>query len=139
MHDLQTLGYRRVVPDDLPWLLSLGYRRYGPYDPGRTLAYLLDAMRNPNGLFIRADRAFCLSALIMPVWSSTELECHVIALCADTGGVWEAAKLLRESVTWAKVHKCRKWRFGSETNFDVGPLARWLGAVEEQPRFRIDL
>jgi hypothetical protein len=129
---------RRLTVDDLPWALSLGYRRYGPYDPGKILIYCMDAMRSRRALFIRTDRAFLLAALILPVWADTGDECNVLALCTEEGAVWEGVRLLRRSVRWARDNGCKKWWFGSETKHDVSKLAQRVGAEVTHPRYRIE-
>jgi hypothetical protein len=49
--------------------------------------------------------------------------------------MWEAVMLLRASIEWAKRRKCSLWRISSETDFDLEPIARKLGAVEPSTRW----
>jgi len=134
-----TREVRRVAVDDLPWAMSLGYRRYGAYDPGKTLLYLAEVLSAPQALFIRTDDAFLLAAIITPVWRSDGPECNVLALCSEPGAHWQAIRLLRRSVGWAKERGCRSWWFASETHYDISALAKRVGAVVAHPRYRIDL
>lgn len=131
--------YRAVTVDDIPWILSLGYRRYGAYDPGKMLVYLLNAVRNPDGLLIRTDDALCISALILPVWRTSPHECHVIAAVAEKGKHWQLVRLLKRSLAWARERGCDKWIFGSETDTDVSALAKRVGGIPFNPRYRIEL
>jgi len=134
--------YRELRPirvNDLSWMLSLAYKRYGPYDPGKILAYLADALASPKGFCWRSDRAFIIASLMVPVWRAEQPDCHIVALCAEAGGHWQAIKLLRASMTWAREHRCRQWRFGSETNHDISALAKYVGAHPSQPSWECDL
>lgn len=132
-------AYRRITPDDLPWMMSLAYERYGPYDPGGTLLFLLESLRSPRALMIRSEDAFLIAATVAPPWYPKQRECHVAFLCAKAGCHWQAIKLLRESVQWARLQGCVRWRFHSETDHDVGALCRRIGASPDTPRYRIDL
>lgn len=136
---LQQFRMREVTADDLPWIMTTGYERYGPYDPGRTLVYLLECIRSPRSLFIRSDKAFVIAVDIMPVWRGRNGECHVLLCCAIDGGHWEASRLLKETIRWARDRKCAKWFFGSETDTDVSALAKYVGATKPQHRYCIDL
>lgn len=131
----------RVVADDLHWMLSLAHQRYGAYDPGGALNFLLQALNAPNTLMLRSERrdAFLIAATVTPPWYPNKTECHVMVLCAKPGAHWAAIRLLRESVAWAKLRNCVRWRFYSETEHDVGALCRYLGAHADSPRYVIDL
>lgn len=134
VHDI-----RRVTVGDLAWVMSLGYRRYGPYDPGKILMYLLDVMKAPEALFIRTENAFLLAAVIRPVWGSkNNEECNVLALCCDEGAHWQGIKLLRRSVEWARERGCQNWWFASETKYDVSILSKRVGAKVAPPRYKIE-
>lgn len=68
-------------------------------------------------------------------WTPSETECNVAALCADDGAMYEALKLLRWSIEWAKLRKCAYWGFSSDTDYDFKMLANRLGAQEISPRY----
>jgi hypothetical protein len=129
---------RALTVDDVPWLMSLAYKRYGPYEPGKILVYLLETLRNRDALCLRTGRAFMIAGLIMPIWRTENPECNIIALCAEEGAHWEAVKLLRRSVDWARERQCRKWWFGSETKHDISALAKRVGGTECRPRYEIE-
>jgi len=128
-----------TIDQDLAWVMSMGYRHYGPYDPGTTLEFLVRYFNSNDTIKLRTNAAFLLAIRVVPAWRPTEAECHVSALCAEKGAHWEALKLLRYSVTWAKAVGANKWRFHSETNFLVDALAKRVGAYQDTPRWRIDL
>jgi hypothetical protein len=71
-------------------------------------------------------------------WTPAEFECNVIMVCSDHGGMWEALRLLRVSVDWARRRKCSEWRLTSE-NDDLTMLAHRIGATETSPRFEMRL
>lgn len=118
--------------------MSLAFKRYGPYDPGKVLVYLLNAIANEQAICIRTTNAFLIASRFVPTWW-LHWECHVVFLCAESGAHWEAVRLLRRSVEWAKEHECRKWQFSSETKHGIGALAKRVGAVEISPPYKIDL
>lgn len=131
---------RRVVLNDLPWLLSVAYQRYGAYDPGPILTRLAEMMQRPDWLVMRSAHAFAISNLFVPAWrTQAEPECNVVILCAEPGGVWDAVRVLRESVRWARQKGCTAWWFGSETEVDISAIARRVGGVKALPRYRIGL
>ena len=129
---------RACTADDLPWMMSLGYEKYGPYDPGRTLVHLIECLRSERTLMLRTDDAFLIATRISPVWGGRD-QCHLMLLCAKDGGHWQSIGLLRESIAWAKEHKCESWWFGSETKTDVSALAKRVGGKQVHPRFKIEL
>lgn len=130
---------RTMVHDDIPWILSLAHERYGEFDPGGALTFLLQALRSPITLMLRTESAFLIANHVAPPWWPKRRECHVMFLCAGEGAHWQAVGLLRESVAWARLQGCVRWRFHSETGFAVDALCRRVGAHEDSPRYAIDL
>lgn len=137
--NFQASGSRRMTFDDIPWVLSLAHERYQGWDPGGALVFLIQALKGPNMLLLRTHDAFLVGNHVAPPWYPKRRECHVMALCAKPGAHWQAVRLLRESIDWARTHDCVCWRFHSETMHDVGALARYLGAQADTPRYVIDL
>lgn len=135
----QEAPFRKLVFDDIPWILSLAHERYEGWDPGGTLTFLVQALRSPTMLMIRSERAFLIANHIAPPWYPKRRECHVMALCAYPGAHWQGIGLLRESIAWARLHQCVRWRFHSETEHAVGALCRRVGAREDSPRYVLDL
>lgn len=141
MHGSLPLTSPRITADDIPWILSLGYERYGPYDPGGVLLMLLQGLRSEATLMIRSEpkNAVLVANYVTPPWYPNRRECHVMFLVSKSGAHWQAMKLLRESVAWARLQGCARWRFHSETAHDVGALCRYVGAREDSPRYVVDL
>ena len=135
------IGVHRVVYDDIPWMMSLAYERYGPYDPGGALLFLLQGLKSESTVMLRSYRkdAFLIASWIAAPWWPNKRECHLVFLCARTGAHWQAVKLLRESIVWARLQGCTRWRFHSDTENDIGALCRLLKAREDSPRYVIDL
>lgn len=123
---------------DLPWVMSLAYRRYGPYDPGKVLRFLVSAIDDPKGLLLRSDEAFLIASAYEPMWSNTP-ECNVLFLCAEEGAHWQTISLLQTSIDWARAKACCKWWLGSETESDIGALAKRVGAEPTWPRYKLEL
>lgn len=130
---------RLVTADDLPWLLSLASERYRHFDPGRTLVWLINVLRNPNMRITRMEDAFCICSILTPAWHPKESECHVLFLCAAKGAHWQALNLLRESTHWARERECVRWWFCSETDNKIDALAKRVGAEPAVMRFKLDL
>lgn len=130
---------RTIELDDIPWVLSLAYKRYRSFDPGTTLTWLVRVLRNPDSLAIRTDNAFLIANIVTGIWQPDERECHVTFLCAAEKHHWEAVKLIKRSVTWARGTGCRKWWFCSETECPIDAIALRVGARPEVMRYSIDL
>lgn len=133
------VDFRPIVLDDIPWVLSLAYERYRPFDPGRTLTWLVQILRSPDALAIRSDDAFLIANIVTGIWQPNERDCHVIFCCAAERHHWQAVRLVRQSVTWARGTGCRKWWFCSETDCPIDQIALRVGAKPEVMRYSIDL
>jgi hypothetical protein len=129
---------RLIRESDIPWVLDLGVKRYpSRYDRIGAEGWLRNCVL-PNPLLFypaRTGSAFTISMLTLMPWLPNDIECNVVACCADDGAMWEVNKLLRASVGWAKMRRAATWRICSETDFDVGPLARRMGAKDQLPRY----
>lgn len=88
---------------------------------------------------IRTDNAFCIAMISANPWLPADWHAHIAMVCADDGKMWEAMALLRETLSWATRRNCVDWKLNSETVFQLGPLARRLGAVEELGTFKVAL
>ena len=130
---------RRVKIDDLPFVLSLGYERYPPFDPGRMLSWLAATLQNPQALAIRTDHAFLIGSIAIPVGQPKDRGFHVLYVCAAEGHHWETVRLLRDSISWARGSGCMEWWVSSETAVDIEPLAKRVGAKPRVMRYRLDL
>ena len=131
--------FRTITFDDIPWVLSLAYKRYRPFDPGTTLTWLVGILRRPDALAIRTDHAFLIANIVTGIWQPDERDCHVIFCCAADKHHWEAVRLVKQSVTWARGTGCRKWWFSSETPYSVEQIALRVGAKPDVTRYSIDL
>ena len=138
LDSLQQASLRTCTIDDIPWILSLAHRRYRPFDPGRALTWLANAVTNPTMLAIREEHAFCISSIGGYFWFPKEPEAYVVLLCAEANKHWEAIKLLRHSVEWARGKGCVRWWLTSDTEYDFRPLAKRLGC-KTLDRYLLDL
>lgn len=122
-------------------MFSLAYERYGPYEPGGTLLFVLQALNSPGAMILRneARTAFLVASTVAPPWWPKQKECHVVMLCTKAGAHWQGVKLLRESIGWARLQGCVRWRFHSETGHSVDALCRRVGARADSLRYVIDL
>lgn len=123
-------------------MLELGRRRYGNrFEPMATEAWFRNIVLRAPLVFlaVRLDGAFLIAALNMIPWAPGELEGNVVLVVADEGCMWQALELLRFSIAWAKMRRATEWRLTSETEVELGPLAKRLGAKELSPRYCLRL
>lgn len=129
-------------PRDLPWLHDLCRRRYAEdYDDDHTQEWFLNiVLRNPLMFYaVRSENAFTVAYINTFPWLPGAMECNITFICADDGKGWEALMLLRQTVAWAKKRNCKWWNLASDTDTDLGPIARRIGAREVWPRYRMEL
>lgn len=135
-------GARLLTENDIPWLLEIGSRRYPDhYDRIATEGWFRNLVLKGPLMFlpIRTDDAFLIAMLSTTPWRPSTPECNVAMIAADDGCAWQAVTLLRISIGWAKSRKCFLWRLSSETDFDLKPIARKLGATEPDHRWVLKL
>jgi hypothetical protein len=131
-----------MTESDLPWLEYLCVKKYSSrFDPTSTEGWYRNiVLKNPLLFYpARTQNAFCISLISLVPWLPNDLECSVIMICAEDGAMWDAARLLRASIAWAKSRKATTWRICSETDFDLAQIARRVGATEIWPRFILRL
>jgi hypothetical protein len=83
----------------------------------------------------RSDGAFQITNLTMSPWTPTLPQADIVAVCAEDDCVWQVSELMRDSMKWAKQRGAWEWRFESNTDFDLGPIMRRLGAKTISPRY----
>jgi hypothetical protein len=86
---------------------------------------------------IRSPDAFLIAMINVVPWIPSEWGANVVMLCADEGKMWQAVGLARVSIEWARQRRCTEWRVSSETEHELGPIAKRLGAEELSPRYRM--
>lgn len=131
-----------MTENDIFWVVWLGRKRYPKnYDPIGAEGWLRNVvLKTPLQFFPqRTENAFCVSMISVKPWTPSEQECHVAALCADDGALWDALFLLRWSQEWARSRRCTWWAMSSDTEYDFSMLAKRLGASDIQPRFALRL
>jgi hypothetical protein len=131
-----------MLEGDLEWLDYLCRKRYSHiYDPDSTAGWFRNTVLKSPLMFypIRSQDAFVITLLSIAPWTPTQIEANVIFICADDEAMWQAMRLLRCSIEWAKRRKCTLWRLSSDTDYDLRMLARRLGATELSPRFVLRL
>lgn len=127
--------------NDVQWLISLGKKKYGlAYDYVTTEGWFRNIVLKSPLMFYpaRTANAFIICMMSVEPWTPSDFVCNVVFICADDGAMWEAMKLLRASIEWAKQRKCKKWRLVSDTENDLAMMARRLGAKELSPRFNME-
>ena len=142
--DLAVLVKPRLLTEaDIPWLGELFAKRYRnyPYDPVSAEGWFRNRVLKEPMLFLpqRTDNAFCISMLSVTPWIPADYETNIVVICAEDNATWESVSLLRASIEWAKLRRCKAWRVSSDTDNDVLPLAKRLGATEISPRYVLRL
>lgn len=120
----------------------LGRKRYTTrYDPLATEGWFRNTVLKGPMLFlpVRTDNAFTIAMLSTNPWIPWEFECHNLLTCADEGCIWEVLALLRATIEWARKRKVTWWKIASDTEFDLAPIARRLGATEQITRLALRL
>lgn len=126
--------------DDVQWLYDLCKKKYAHrYDSATTEGWFRNVVLKQPIMFLaqRTENAFCITMLSISPWLPTEVDANVIFICADDEHLWEAMKLLRSSVEWARARKSTRWRLSSDTEKELAPFARRIGASEVSPRYVI--
>jgi hypothetical protein len=138
-----TIDAPRVMTEaDLDWLTYLCKKRYShKYDSETTAAWFQNVVLKSPLLFFaaRTQDAFCISLISVTPWLPGSIEANVVFVCCDDGCMYQALRLLRASIAWAKLRNCTLWRLSSDTDYDLAPLARRLGATELSPRYVLRL
>lgn len=132
---------RRLEEGDRAWLIDLCKRRYPPhYDTLTAESWISHAvLRNPIQFYItRSPNAFQITNLSASAWTPKEFTADVVAVCCDSGKMWEIFPLLRDSMRWAKERNAVRWRFETDTEYDLGAIMRRLGATELTPRYALN-
>jgi hypothetical protein len=133
---------RIMTEDDYPWLHYLCKKRYShKYDSDTTAAWFKNVvLKSPLMFFAaRTQDAFAITLISVTPWLPTSIEANLVFICADDGCMWQSIRLLRSSIDWARRRGCSLWRMSSDTDYDLAPLARRLGAEELSPRFVLRL
>lgn len=131
-----------MTVDDWPWIFNVTRKRYGPrYDLVTSEQWYRNRVLPEPGTFhpMRTTNAFCISMISWLPWLPAEPECGIVFICTseEPSGMWEGVKLLRESVQWGKERKCAVWRMATESMYDLGLMAKRIGATEVSPRYCI--
>ena len=127
---------------DIQWLHNLCGKKYKvDYDKKTTENWYVNTVLKAPLMFhpARLANSFCISMLSCVPWLPNDFECHIVLCCADDGAIWEAVRLLRDSIQWARYRKCKSWKLTSDTANDFANIARRLGVTEVFPRFSLEL
>lgn len=123
-------------------MIDLGRRRYTQgFDAMAMEAWFRNTvLKQPLiWLYVRLDHAFMLGVINIIPWIPGELEFTVILVVADEGYMWEAVELLRFSIEWSRKRRIVDWRLSSETENELGAIAKRLGAAQLSPRYSLRL
>lgn len=131
-----------LTENDIQWLIFLGKKRYGNnWDDATTENWFRNIVLKSPLMFhgVRTANAFCISMISVVPWMPADFEVNVVFICADDGYMWEAFKLLRDSIAWGRKRKCVRWKLSSDTDIDIAPMAYRLGATSLTPRYNLEL
>ena len=139
--DHRAITVRRLTVEDVGWFMQLGIDRYPDrWDAVGTEWWLRNRILvNPTHcLGLRTDHACVVTVISASAWLPSDWDALVTTVMAEQGAVWETLPLLRASRDWAHDRKCTTWKMASETKYDLGALARRVGAKEGPPYYMID-
>jgi hypothetical protein len=130
---------RLIVEGDAEWLSHMLRKRYAKsYNASGTERWLWDYVWTHKDIYhgCRTRNAFCISLLTKRPWSY-EIECSVLIVCCEEGPthLWEALSCLRSSIEWGRTMRATTWKLASDTDYDLAPVARYLGLTGISPRF----
>jgi len=133
---------RVLREDDVDWGIALAKRRYSnQWDFVGAEMWLRNIVLKSPMVFlpVRSDDAFLIAMVSVVPWLPARWESNCVMFCADEGKMWQGLALLRASIAWARQRRCVEWRVSSETDVDLAPLAKRLGAEELSARYRMKL
>ena len=133
---------RLIREEDIPWALEIAKRRYADeWDfLGAEMWFRNIVLKSPMVFLpIRSADAFLIAMVSVVPWLPARWEANIVVFCADDGKMWQGLALLRASIAWARQRRCVEWRLSSDTDMELGPLAKRLGAEELSPRYRMRL
>ena len=124
----------------MPWMVELAKARYPrTFDiESAELWFRGVVLKQPTVFYpIRTDHAFMVTLIAIIPWTPSEPEANSVMLCAEDGHMWDAIRLVRASIEWAGRRKCARWQLNSDTDYDLEPIARLMGANILTPRYSI--
>jgi hypothetical protein len=127
-----------VEESDRSWLVDLCKRRYPPHYDTSTAEYWIinNVLKNPISFYMtRTDNAFQITNLSAMAWTPKDQTADIVAVCADFEKLWELFPLLRDSMRWAQERGAKRWRFETDTEYDLKAIMKRLGAADETPRY----
>ena len=133
---------RRVEASDRSWIVDLCKRRYPPhYDTSTADIWITNAvLPNPIQYYMtRTPNAFQITNLSAMAWTPKEFTADVVAVCCEFDHMWEIFPLLRDSARWALERRATRWRFEGDTEYDLSPVMKRLGANVQTPRYSMNL
>lgn len=131
----QADAFIRCKRGDIPFLIELARETYPTFDDGAASRWLDKVLPNPDALVLRTGQAAVVALAGSPPWMPHDRQCHILFVLGYPRGVWDVVRLLRASQDWAVERGCSVWRFGADVPFDLEPLARRVGAIQDSPRF----
>ena len=125
---------------DIPWLNYLCKKRYSNrYDSSTTENWFRNiVLKSPLTFYpTRMSDSFQITMLSVMPWLPAEPEAIVLFVCADDGKLYQAVKLMRDSIEFARKRRCAVWRLSSDTDIELVAMANRLGVTEISPRYCI--
>jgi hypothetical protein len=128
--------------DDVAWVTEINKRRYPTrFDAEATALWIRNVvLRNPLVFCaIRNDHSYVIAHLAVIPWFPRSIECNTCIVCADIGHMWRVIPVLRSAVEWARRHRASAFRITSQTEFDLGPIAKRLNMTKSFPLYSLEV
>lgn len=113
--------------------------RYPDFDGWGTASWLVRIIGSPDYRVLTGRGCVAIGCLVRSFHHPMPPVGHCLFLFGSPFTPWDPVKMLRLLIQWARVNGAKRFRFGSDTETDVSPLARRLGARQDKPSFTLDL
>jgi hypothetical protein len=133
---------RLLTEDDVPWIVSLGKRRYPiAFDAFSAEMWFRNIVLKGPLIFFpaRTDHAFTICMIITDAWLPGLRICNNLLLNSEEGAVWEEIALMRAAVEWARKRQCAEYRIWSDAEVDLSAVAVRVGAEPTAIRHTVKL
>lgn len=127
---------------DIAFLISVAEERYPPFNRDAAIAWLMQALKQPETLVLRSDHGAAIATIAQPFWGGGS-RCHLLFLCVrrspglSRASVHEGVGLMKAIDHWRQTRGAQSFHFSEDTGQDFRVLAKALGAEQDRPSFRL--
>ncbi len=130
---------RRATLDDLDFLIDLAASVYGDFNEQNARLWICKTLEVPAAVIFRGEAGAVVATVNAPFYRPAEIRAFIVFIACQDPRLREGVRLCREVVNWGRTMGAQSLRFGSQTDCDLAPLAKRLGAKTESPSFVLEL